>query len=320
MDNIIKIINDAEHIAILSHIDEDCDAFGSSLAILEILKSKEKDVTYFLSKQIEHRLEFLGGDYTIYDEAKDYGSFDLVICLDSGDIKRLGKRVKILNNAKKSINIDHHYTNTMYADINIVKPDMSSTGELVYDLFIATNQVITEKIAKYLYCSIMSDTGCLKYSSATAKTLRTVASLMEKGIDHAELSRLLFDTEKIEAVKIKGAIMNSIESYFDGLLSLVCVDDEMFSKYNINESDVSDIVNIPRAVEGTEIAVALRKINDKIKISLRSNGKYNVGEISLKLGGGGHKMAAGAMLRDVELDDAKKRIIEIIGEYINDRI
>ena len=320
MENIVKIIEKSQNIAILSHIDEDSDAFGSSLALLEMLKNIGKNATYFLSKPIEYRLEFLSDDYVVFDEDKDYGKFDLVICLDSGEKDRLGKRAALFDKAKVTVNIDHHYTNPSYADYNIVCGEMSSTGEIIYDLIVFMNEEITKSMAGNLYCAIMGDTGCLKYSCATPKTLKTVAHLMEKGIDHAELSRRLFDTEKINTIKLKGQIMNSIMTYFDGKVSLVCVKDEEFKKAGVRDNDVGDIVNIPRSVEGTQIAVSLREVESKVKISLRSNGEYNVGEIAVKLNGGGHKMAAGAALYNTSMELAQKRVIEVIGEFINDRI
>lgn len=317
MNNILELINNAKNIAILSHVDEDADAFGSSLAMKEMLKNKGKNAVYFLSKPIEHRLQFLSTDYVVYNEEESYGDFDLVLCLDCGDEKRLGKRAAIFEKALKTVNIDHHYTNNGFADINRVDGNMSSTGEMIYDLLVEMGEEITKTIAEYLYCAIVSDTGCFKYSCASPKTLVVVSELMKKGIDHAELSRRIFDTEKIGALKLKGKVMNSIEQYFEGKVSLVTLDESIFEEYSVIESDVGDVVNIPRSVEGTEISVSLRKTEGKVKVSLRSNGKHNVGEIALKLGGGGHEMAAGASLGNIDLNDAKDKVIKIIGEVIN---
>lgn len=317
MNDILELINNANNIAILSHIDEDADAFGSSLAMKEMLKNKGKNAVYFLSKPIEHRLQFLSTDYIVYNEAESYGDFDLVICLDCGDEKRLGKRIAIFEKAIKTINIDHHYTNNSFAEINRVDGNMSSTGEMIYDLLTEMGEEITKPIAEFLYCAISSDTGCFKYSCASPKTLVVVSELMKKGIDHAELSRKIFDTETIGALRLKGKVMNSIEQYYDGRLSLVTLDEAVFGEYSVVESDVGDVVNIPRSVEGTEISVSLRKTEGKVKVSLRSNGRYNVGAIALRLGGGGHEMAAGASLGDIELDEAKEKVIKIIGEVIN---
>lgn len=317
MNNIVKYIEESESVVIISHIDEDTDAFGSSLAMLEMLKGKGKKAVYYISKPIEKRIGFLSNDYEIFDKDKISGQFDLLICLDSGDEGRLGERACLLEMAKRTVNIDHHYTNTRYAMENRVDGDMSSTAEMVYDLFREMKVELTKTMAECLYSGIMGDTGCLKYSCASPKTVMTVSRLMEYGIDHALLCRRLFDIEPANAIKLKGYVMNNLESYFDGQLTLASLDEKALQKFGVEENETGDIVNIPRRVEGTEIAVFVKKTKEKIKISLRSNGKYNVGEIALKIGGGGHEMAAGASLPLCDIEDAKKEIVRIIGESIN---
>ena len=269
MHKIIEMIENASEIAILSHIDEDADAIGSSLALLNMLKAKDKKAIYYVDKPIEKRLQFLSNDYEIYDGNDK--AFDLVICLDSGDLDRLGKRRAVLEQAKESICIDHHYTNIGYCDENLIDGDMSSTSEMVYNLLCGMGFGITDDIAKYLYCGIMGDTGCLKYSCASSKTTYVISKLMEYDFDHADVCRKIFDTDPIELVKLHGYIMNNLESCFE----------------------------------------------EKTKISLRSNGKYNVGEIAKRLGGGGHEMAAGVSVGAVSVEKAKKMLLDAIGEVIN---
>ena len=317
MDKIIETIKKSQNILILSHVDEDCDAVATSLAMQMMLKNEGKNVLYILSKPIEERLSFLSNDFVVYDVDKDYGDFDLIICLDAADEKRIGRRIKLFERAKITLSIDHHYTNTNYADLNLVNGDMSSTGEMVYDLFVKMGVDITREIAELLYCSIMSDTGCLKYSCATPKTVMTIAELMKKGIDHSYLSRQLFDSEKLDVVRVKGQIMNSVVGYFDNRVNVVVVPDKLLKEYGVSENDLGDIVNIPRSVKGTEIAVSVREVDNRIKVSFRSNGMYNVGEIAKNFSGGGHEMAAGAANFDKNIDEVVEEVIKVIGEVIN---
>ncbi len=318
MDNIAEIIKDSGNILILSHIDEDADAFASSLALKNVLDSMGKKTKYYLSEPIEKRLSFLSGDYEIYDPKKVCDEpWDLVVCLDSADIDRLGDRAVFLKKAKMTVNIDHHYTNTGYAAVNRVDGDMSSASEMVYDLICEMGEKITKKTAELLYAGIMSDTGCLKYSCASPKTLRTVAALMECGIDHATLCRELFDTEDIEVIRLKGYVMDSLESYYGGKLTIAVVDTQVMEKFGVRVNDIGDVVNIPRSVKGTQVALLIKKTSEKIKLSFRSNGVVNVAEIAAKIGGGGHAMAAGASMPLMDLKEAKEKLIKLIGESIN---
>ena len=316
MDAIIEKIKKSRDIVITAHMSEDADALGSLFALGTALKSIDKNVRVYLSEEPEDRLKFLDYDYLIFDGQVNT-QMDLFIALDSADVGRLGER-RVFLEGSQSVLIDHHYTNTNYANINYVEPDASSTGELIYLLIKKMGIELTKEIAEFLYISISGDTGSFKYSSTSPRTMRIVADLMETGIDHAELSRRLHETEKLENVLLNGYIMSNIESYFEGKLKMVLLDEDIFERFKVSERNAGDLVNIPRMVEGTEIAVSVRKTPEKIKLSFRSNGKYNVSEIAKHFNGGGHAMAAGAAVFGAEIDEVRKNIIKVIGEYIDD--
>lgn len=313
---IAEEINKAENIVVTAHISEDADACGSVFALGTALKNAGKKVTVYLSGEPEERLKFLRYEYAVFDEGASVPQ-DLVICLDSADLGRLGTRKELLEKSL-SISIDHHCTNTNYADINYVEGGASSTGELIYILLKEMGTEITREIAEFLYVSISGDTGSFKYSCTSARTMRIAADLLETGIDHAELARRLYETEKIETVRLKGYIMSNILSFFGGKLRMAVLDKDTFERFGVLEKNAGDIVNIPRMIEGTEIAVSVRETPEKIKISFRSNGKYNVSDIAANFGGGGHVMAAGASVSDMTLKEVCEKVKEYVGVCIND--
>lgn len=315
MNKLKALIENAQTIAILGHISEDADSVGSCLAMCEALKNLGKAAVLYLSEPLEKRLSFIDEEMTVYSgEAKEY---DLVICIDCGDIGRLGARRAIFDKAAHTANIDHHYTNTNFAEYNLVDADASAAGEILYPLFKKLGFEITASMAKNLYMAIASDTGSFKYSNVKPQTFEIAAALISHGIDHAEISRRLFDTESLEMLRFRGYLMHRVECFANGRLALVSVDEETFARFGISEKDMGDIVNIPRVVEGVSAAVALRCTADgRIKVSFRSNGGINVGEIALKFGGGGHEMAAGATLT-LSLDEAKQQVIQAVEEVLN---
>ena len=316
MKKIAEVIKNAENIVITAHINEDADALGSVFALSMALRNMGKNVTALLSDIPERRLQFLDFPYEVYKEGAEYPQ-DLLICLDSADVKRLGDRASLLEKSQ-SISIDHHYTNTNYAKINHVEGGLSATGEIIYKLILELGGEITKEIAEFLYVAISGDTGSFKYSSTSSETMRVVADLMEKGIDHAELSRRIHETESLESVILKGHIMSHIKSLCNGKVNMVVLNDETFKKFGVSEKDVGDIVNIPRMIEGTEVAVSVREVPEKIKLSFRSNGRYNVSDIAGRFGGGGHEMAAGAAVFGKTLAEVEEEIVKVLGEYIND--
>lgn len=320
MEKIKQMIENAQRIAVLGHDDEDNDSVGSTGAMTEMLRNMGKSADLYLSREPEFRIGFLLDDYIMADSINEMQEYDLAIVIDTSTKARIGKRISVFEKAKNTLVIDHHYTNEKYAGYNYVLGDMSSASEIVYDIICYMKEDITRHMAECLYCGIMGDTGCLKYSSASAKTAFVISKLMAKGIDHADLCRRMFDSEREETLKLKGYVMQNIERYFGGRLSLVAVDDEIFEKFGVSEHESGDIVDIPRSVIGTLIAVSVRKTADKIKISFRSNGECNVSDIAGKFGGGGHEKAAGAKLPLGDICEAKEKVIKAVGEYLDDRI
>ncbi|MBS7298584.1 MAG: bifunctional oligoribonuclease/PAP phosphatase NrnA [Eubacteriales bacterium] len=316
MKRISELINKADTIAILGHISEDADSVGSSLAMKCVIENFGKKADVIFSEPLEKRLEFMKADGIVYDGSEC--KYDLCICLDCADSDRLGERKKIFDAAKKTLLIDHHITNKGFADANYIVPDSSATGEILYDVFGEIGAVIDTKTAEYLFIAIASDTGSFKYSNVSPKTMRITAELLEKGIDNAYLSRMLFDTETRDAMHFKGMLMSKVETYFDTKLSLISVSNEEFENSGVDEKDMGDIVNIPRMVQNTEIAVSIRETKDKIKISFRSNGKYDVGSLAQSFGGGGHTMASGASVSDMSFEETKEKVIKVCGELFND--
>lgn len=309
MHEIADKIKQAKSAAVFPHINEDPDALGSCFALCEALRDMGKTAVCYVSEPIEKHLEFIGGEYEVYDKEKTY-SHDIAICLDCGDLERLGDRVKLFDEIGNSVNIDHHRTNTRFAEVNFVDGDSSATGEILCEFFRSEHIRITDKIARYLYIAICSDTGCFKYSNVSPKTMRAAADLLEFGFDHAEIARLLFDTCALNTMKVKSELMQNIHSYAGGKLNVVAVDDEIFEKYAVDAKEVPNIVDIPRCVAGTEIAVCIKRQNGGIRVSLRSNGSADVSAVSTKFGGGGHAKAAGCSVEAETLAEAEKIIVE----------
>lgn len=317
MNDIIELILRSDKISIIAHEDEDADSVGSCFAIKLALESLGKEANCCFSSPIEKRIAFMGDGYAVFDADADYTA-DLCICLDCGDVKRLGSRIKVLESAKHSLSIDHHETNTAFAEVNFVDAKASSTGEILYELFCKMGIGISKDIAKNLYCTISSDTGSFKYSNVTPKTMQIAGELILTGIDHAEISRLLHDMDDIEVIKCKAELMQNIETYFDGKLTVVTAKDALFEKYGLTERDSGDIVNIAKAVRGCEIAVSVRETGEKIKVSFRSNGEKSVSQLAVRFGGGGHAKASGAKITGKTAEQVKADIIEAVGELLND--
>ena len=311
-----KIMN-AKSVAVLTHIGEDPDALGSASAFCAVLRKLGKTAVCYVSEQPPSRHMFIGGDYAIYDKEKAY-DHDLCVCLDCGDIGRIGSRVKLFNETGNTANIDHHRTNTLFADANYVEGGASATGEILFKLFKAMDIEIDNEIARFLYIAICSDTGCFKYSSVTPDTMRIAADLLEYDFDAAEIARLLFDTDSLNVTKFKAELMSKIESYADGKVTVVSVPDDMYERYGLTLTEAPNSVEIARKIANTEIAVGMKNRNGEADVSFRSNGRADVSAIAQSFGGGGHRAAAGCTVKGKTFEEAAPDIIEACVKAVAD--
>lgn len=314
MENVIETIKQAKSVAVMAHISEDPDAIGSCLAMAHVLEMMGKNAVCYFSEAIDKTFDFLHPNYKVYPTGQEI-LHDLCIVLDCGDLDRLGERTELFTKAERTVNIDHHYTNPGFADANYIDADASSTGEMLWRLFQKMHVPIDVDTARYLYLAIAADTGSFQYSNVSPETMRVAADLLEQPIDHARIAKALFGTESLCMMRLKADIMGHIQSFYDGKLALVTVEEKQLQKYGVEERTTGSLVNIPRRVEGTQIAVCLKEKDGKVKLSMRSGGEVNVAEIAAQFSGGGHKMAAGGIL-DCSLKEAVDRVVKACRAYI----
>ena len=307
IQGIREAVEKAESIVIMAHDREDADALGSIFAMTAMLRSRGKKAECLISGPVEKRLLFMDGSYQIYqNEQKPYA---LCICIDCGSADRLGKRIPIFQQAEATINIDHHATNTEFADVNLVDSKAAASGQILYRLFQELGWELNDQAAAFLYTAIASDTGGFKYSNTTCETMEIAALLLRYHFDHAEIMRRVFDCMDLKILKLRGAVMNQIKSCAGGKISYVRIEEDLLRQYGVAEEDATDFVDIPRVAAGTEIAAELKVREGKIRVSLRSNGPANVAEIAAGFGGGGHIRAAGATLNFKTMDEAEKAVL-----------
>lgn len=314
MEQIIELIKNAKSAVILPHISADADAIASCQAMRCALMDMGIPSVICAEESVEKRLDFIANGVMLYgDELPQY---DTCIILDCGDMGRVGKRRELVESADKVINIDHHKTNDGFGDASLVVGDASATGEILYVLFKAMNIDINREIAGYLYTAICSDTGGFAFSNVSSETFMIAADLVSYDINHAEISRLLFDCVDIDEELLKAELVKRITSYYDGRVRMVSVTNEFAKSFDLTPKYIEGTVDIPRRIRGTQIAVSLKEIPEGIRVSLRSNGDADVSKIALQFGGGGHTKAAGCTVETDDIRKAEELIAEACGGEI----
>lgn len=314
LDEILEEIKKAESIVLLTHETPDGDAIGSSLGMKLALRKIGKEADLIVTKYAR-TFNFLPNIEEI-KTTSDVEKYDLAISLDCATIKRIDNR-EYFDKAKKTISIDHHGSNEMYADINYVNPVAPACSEIVLTMLSYFNIEIDKEIGTCLMMGIITDTGGLQYPSTTADTFEYAAELLRKGVDIADICRRTLQEKTKSNFELQKIIMENLELLEDGKLAFSYVTKQNLLDVKAEEGDHEGLVNIGRSIEGVEVSAFIRQEDDEniFKISMRSNGKINVSDICLMFGGGGHPRAAGAKVKGT-VEQIKEKIIKEVEKYL----
>lgn len=314
LDEILEEIKKAESIVLLTHETPDGDAIGSSLGMKLALRKIGKEADLIVTKYAR-TFNFLPNIEEI-KTTSDVEKYDLSISLDCATIKRIDNR-EYFDKAKKTISIDHHGSNEMYADINYVNPVAPACSEIVLTMLSYFNIEIDKEIGTCLMMGIITDTGGLQYPSTTADTFEYAAELLRKGVDIADICRRTLQEKTKSNFELQKIIMENLELLEDGKLAFSYVTKQNLLDVKAEEGDHEGLVNIGRSIEGVEVSAFIRQEDDEniFKISMRSNGKVNVSDVCLMFGGGGHARAAGAKVQGT-VQQVKEKIIKEVKKYL----
>lgn len=297
-----ELLDRHQHFILTPHMHPDGDCLGSMLGLYHYLVSRGKKVEMFLDDTVPSSFVFFPGVSVI--KQPQHVKADLLIVLDASDVDRLG-RVKDQVDAP-ILNIDHHVSNTHFADYWLVDSSASATAEIVYGLLKYLQATITTDMAVCLYTGIVTDSGFFRYANTSPKTMRYGAELMEQGVRPHVIAELL-ETRSLESLTIMADVLRTLEFYADNQIAVITISPEITAK----GSDYTEgLINYPRSIEHVEIAVMFKIVDaNTVRISLRSN-NVDVSAIAVAFGGGGHIRAAGCTFSG-SIIEAKQRIIEL---------
>lgn len=318
MNRVIDAIRKHDSILIFPHINMDGDALGSSLALAFAIKSLNKEVKIIVNEKAPQVYKFLPGLAFVKRGKGETYEDKLGIALDTGDIERLGKRGVLFDKCELTINIDHHISNTEYADINLVSKKSAATGEIIFKLIKEMEFKIDKNVATCLYTAISTDTGGFRYANTTAFTHIMAAELFDYGIDIEFLSRTLFDLVPYRKAKLAALVGNTLKLHKDGEIAILQVPSEIMLESGALEEDCDGIVNIAREVQGVLVAALAKEMpDDMIKVNLRSNCDIDVARLAMERGGGGHQKAAGYTVKSSMIDEIDFLVCEISELIVN---
>ncbi|MCU0666806.1 MAG: bifunctional oligoribonuclease/PAP phosphatase NrnA [Candidatus Omnitrophica bacterium] len=302
MDKALRCIRGHKSFLVTSHKNLEGDALGSELAIAQLLKALGKKVIIVNDDPAPEEYSFMPGinKIKLLRNLKRENNFDCFCLVDCSSEDRCGK-VWQLNKTKKAfvLNIDHHISNTYFADVNLVLAGASSCSEIVYRLFKKSKIKFDRVSSNALYTGIMTDTGSFRYNTTSSFTHQAVADLMPfMKIGVSEIYRKIYEDIRISSLKKAAKIISQVKTACNGKLAWVVIPEAALSKkddFDLPEYILSHI----RALKGVQAAVLLRKLPEdrsKVRVNFRSQGKIDVNKIASLFGGGGHKCASGCTL------------------------
>lgn len=314
---IIDEIREYKTFCVVGHMRPDGDCIGSQLGLALALKNEGKRVCCWNEDPVPQKLRFLDTE-KLFEKPHAGEKFDCVIATDCASFERLGKAGPHIQDRKLFINIDHHTSNTRYADINWVVGKEPSTGELIYRLLRAANWPITKPIADCLFTAVSTDTGSFQYATTRPATYHVAGDLVKRGADLAKICDEVYQSYSLQRVRLLRHVYNSFKLTHNDQIAYFWLKQKDFARTGAERSDTEGLIEHIRDIEPVVVACAFEELEPGLaRISLRSkNGKVNVNEIAAMFGGGGHSAAAGARIPGQPIS-VQRKVVGAIKKALN---
>ncbi len=301
---LIPIFLNNKTFVLTSHVNPDCDALGSELALAEHLHNLGKQVSIINSDAVPAAYQFLDPKrkirrYASKRHAAIIKKAQVIVVLDaSGGWSRLGLVGEALAQAgAQKICIDHHPDATDFVDAAVVNTDAAATGELIFDLIQQMNGSISPLMAQALYAAIVTDTGSFRFPKTSPQTHTITAQLLAHGADPLHIYTQVYQQNSLGAIRLRGQVMESIQTTCKGQVAYYGLTQATLKKYGVNTSELDGFASLGQLVGGVRVTLFCAEASKgRIKISLRSDGSVAINDIAQALGGGGHPSAAGALV------------------------
>ncbi len=316
----IDCINRGQHFLVTCHRIPDADALGSSLGLAALLRQLNKKVTLYIPDTLADSLLFLPGLEHITQSLPKKSRFDATFVMDLAAETLLPINFPSSKRSGPRIVFDHHASHDSFGDIVVRDIHAAATAEVVVQLArrMLNTKTLSREMAMPLYAALVGDTGGFRYSTKPA-TLRLGAELLEAGFDAWQVAYQLFEDWPHARMALLQRLLGSLKLICNGRAVLMHVTQTMLAETGADELMVEGLVNYGRMLRGVEIAALAweHTVHSPspsrlaIKVSLRSRDNANAAIIAEKMGGGGHRNAAGALV-----DDSLANVLVLLEQHI----
>lgn len=299
-----ELLLHAQKIVLCTHVSPDGDTLGSTLGLAQLLMQKGKAVTVFCDDLVHAGFDYIPGiDLVQRPEAGQIIDADLLVVIDASSFDRIGIVPEVVK-YKQLLNIDHHISNTRFADYLYLDAQAAATGEIMCDLFQAMDWPFEQAIAEDFYVAITSDCGFFRYANTTPKTMRAAAWLMEHGVQPNAMSDKQ-ECKPRETMELLAKVMPSLTFDSCGRIAYMTITNDLYDK----EVNTDSFVNYVRYIDCVDVAILFKAVEkDVTRVSMRSS-ITDVAQVALSFGGGGHIRAAGCTIY-APVAEAQKQLLD----------
>lgn len=314
-NNATTLVRAAQRIIIITHISPDGDAIGTLLGLGHALLETGKTVTLAVDEGVPNTLAFLPGADTVQSHLNNVDA-DLIIAVDCGDESRTGnagKQARQLN--KPLINLDHHWSNTNFGDVNLVNAQWAAAAEGVLDWLDAMRVDVSVNVAQSLLCGIVTDTLCFRTSNTTVDTLGKAQRLMGCGGNLTFIVQHTVGRMATSTIRLWAEVMPTVQIEDHVIWAKVDLAARKIVG-NDGNSDLKDGGLVSLLVQADEAYISCvlhEKEGNKVELSFRAVPGFDVSAVATSIGGGGHKLASGATVNGT-LAEVEARVIPLLKE------
>lgn len=309
----VTMVRQRQRFVLTTHVRPDPDGLGSQLALAEALEALGKEVRLVIASAWPPLYDFLDPDRRIQrfmPPGDGWRDCDAVIVLDTGTWNQLGDFGPFMKTlpAVKAV-IDHHVSQDDLGALRFVDTSAEATGRLVHEAIEALGVALTPNSANMLYAALATDTGWFRHSNMKPETHELAATLMRAGARPTWLYERIYEQNTLARLRLKGRALERLQVADNGRIGFTEVHLDDYQATGAIPPDTEDLINYPRSLAGVEVALLLAEQQaGGVKISFRSRGTVDVARLAESFGGGGHRLASGAIIH-AGLDEARAKVL-----------
>lgn len=319
-------LKDKRRILVVSHTKPDGDALGSLYGFAHLMAKCAKVVHIYIDRELPDLYEKIPAIKSLKSKiylgkGLDISSYDGVVTLDTANETMTSYKGIVEAANKHNVPvcvIDHHLDNTRYGTLNIVEP-YAAAAAILADYALMSGMEISKDAASCLLLGIMRDTGGFRFQNTDPLTFRMVADLIDKGADYHGLTQRVFFNQPLNRMKFMSYVVNNkLQFSSNGRVLFAVLEDDDFDSFGVHKQDMEGLVDYIRTVEGVVITCIFTHFRGQIKLSMRScDERFPVNGVAQIIGGGGHKLAAGARTEGDSFGPIIQRFLSLTEDLFN---